>query len=235
MSGYPLPTAGELLLAQGEGGSHQLKRKVTHSKGLVQLTLKAKSRYNRLCYPLAKIGHRAKTNVPTETNSQKAITRISGPHAHSRRTSHYTSSPPAGAEAPFSGLTGHLISGGAPLTRWRPNSFPPETRLKRSSDYARVFSHGRVWWHPLVSVRVLYNQQGATRIGFTVSKRLGKAVMRNLIRRRFREVVRTLPLKQGVDIVISGRPPVAKSTFADMQDALLSTFRRAGVLKQGKE
>lgn len=124
---------------------------------------------------------------------------------------------------------------GSGPTQRRPNGFPPEKRIRRSSDYARVFALGRVWWHPLVSVRVLQNQLGRTRIGFTASKRLGKAVVRNLIRRRFREVVRRLAFRSGVDIVISGRPPVAQSSYQEIEEALLSVFRRARVLERKSE
>ena len=90
-----------------------------------------------------------------------------------------------------------------------------------------MFSHGRTWWHPLVSIRVLQNQSGITHIGFTVSKKIGKAVVRNRVRRRFREIVRQLDLRTNVDIVISARPPIMESSFQDTREAILSVFDRA--------
>lgn len=83
-----------------------------------------------------------------------------------------------------------------------------------------------------MSVRVLQNESGITRIGFTVSKRIGKAVVRNKVRRRFREIVRQLELRTNIDIVISARPPIKESSFQDTREAILSVFQRAHLLDQ---
>lgn len=67
---------------------------------------------------------------------------------------------------------------------------------------------------------------GAARIGFTVTKKVGNAVVRNRVRRRLREVVRNVErdtLLNGLDLVLIGRAATQTRPF----DALVSDFRKA--------
>lgn len=84
---------------------------------------------------------------------------------------------------------------------------------------------------------VLYarrNRTGANRVGITVSKKLGKAHVRNRVRRRLREVYRLneeafLP---GWDIVVVARTRAVDASFQDLTKAYLSLARKAGILRQ---
>ena len=51
---------------------------------------------------------------------------------------------------------------------------------------------------------------GPPRVGLVVAKSAGNAVTRNRIKRRLRHIVRTLPLKPGIDYVIIGASQVAE-------------------------
>ena len=83
---------------------------------------------------------------------------------------------------------------------------------------------------------VLYvrkNRTQTNRVGITVSKKLGKANVRNRIRRRLREVYRLnedrfLP---GWDLVVVARTKAIHVSFADLTQAYLSLAEKAGVLK----
>jgi ribonuclease P protein component len=70
--------------------------------------------------------------------------------------------------------------------------------------------------------------QQASRIGITVSRKLGEAVSRNRIRRRTREVVRKNwdELGSGWDIVLNPRRTVLEADFADLEQELAAEFRR---------
>lgn len=69
----------------------------------------------------------------------------------------------------------------------------------------------------------------AVRVGFTVTKKLGNAVVRNRIKRRLREVAR-LALEDaaspGYDYVLIGRASAASKSFAGMQSDLLSALKQ---------
>jgi ribonuclease P protein component len=67
------------------------------------------------------------------------------------------------------------------------------------------------------------------RLGVSTSKRVGKAVLRNRIRRRVRELVRARlkGLQTGWDVVIVARPPAATAAFAQLAEALDHLLVRA--------
>ena len=82
---------------------------------------------------------------------------------------------------------------------------------------------------------VLYarrNRLGVNRIGITAGKKLGKAHIRNRIRRRLREVYRLneAQFQPGWDIVVVARSRCLDGSFADLTKAYLSLANKAGVL-----
>ena len=82
---------------------------------------------------------------------------------------------------------------------------------------------------------VLYarkNRTDGNRVGITVSKKLGKAHIRNRVRRRFREVYRLNEEKfqPGWDIVVVARTKAIYADFADLTKAYLSLAKKAGIL-----
>jgi ribonuclease P protein component len=87
------------------------------------------------------------------------------------------------------------------------------------------------------SCLVLYarkNRTGTNRVGITVSKKLGKAVVRNRVRRRLREVYRLneeqfLP---GYDIVIVARSRAVDVSFQKLTESLLTLSGQAGILEK---
>lgn len=86
------------------------------------------------------------------------------------------------------------------------------------------------------SLLVLYarpNRTGKNRIGITASKKLGKAVVRNRVRRRLREVYRLNEEKfqPGWDIVVVARSRCITAGFDKLTNAYLSLAQKAGILK----
>ena len=90
------------------------------------------------------------------------------------------------------------------------------------------------------SYLVLYarrNRLDSNRVGVTVSKKLGHAVVRNRVRRRLREIYRLnedlfLP---GWDLVVVARSRAVNADFSKLTRAYLALAEKAGVLREGSE
>ncbi len=83
---------------------------------------------------------------------------------------------------------------------------------------------------------VLYarkNNTGTNRVGVTVSKKLGGAVVRNRIRRRIREVYRLNEQKfvPGWDIVVVARSRCLTASFEQLTKSYLALAEKAGILQ----
>lgn len=85
------------------------------------------------------------------------------------------------------------------------------------------------------SYLVLYarrNREGKNRVGYTVSKKLGHAVVRNRTRRRLREVYRLNEsrLMPGYDIVVVARSRAVEAPFDKLTASFLSLAEKSGLL-----
>ena len=105
--------------------------------------------------------------------------------------------------------------------------------LKLNHIFQRLYrSHGQA-----SGLLVLYarpNRTGKNRVGITVSKKLGKAHIRNRTRRRLREVYRLnehlfLP---GWDIVVVARSAAVNADFQKLTQSYLALAAKAGILKE---
>ena len=84
---------------------------------------------------------------------------------------------------------------------------------------------------------VLYarkNRMNTNRVGVTVGKKLGHAVVRNRVRRRLREVYRLNEERfaPGWDIVVVARSRCISADFGKLTQAYLSLAEKAGILRQ---
>jgi len=103
-------------------------------------------------------------------------------------------------------------------------------RLKKRKDFLLTAKTPYVWKRP--SFVLQYRRQtgeSSARVGFTVTKRQGNAVMRNRIKRRLREAVRVslaAHLKPECDYVFIGRTFAAKQEFSVLQKEMVEAVTR---------
>jgi ribonuclease P protein component len=104
--------------------------------------------------------------------------------------------------------------------------------LKRNNDFRRLYSKGKSAATPLFVVYCRKNGRGTSRLGVTVSTKLGNAVVRNRIRRRLRETYRLNEgaFAPGYDIVIVARHAVREAAFPKLRQDLLRLASRLSLL-----
>ena len=106
--------------------------------------------------------------------------------------------------------------------------------LKKNSDFRRLYAKGKSAANPYMVVYCRRNRTGENRLGFTVSVKLGHAVVRNRIRRRLREVARLNAerLRSGWDLVLVARSRALDAPFNKLEEAYLASCGKLGLLKE---
>ena len=119
--------------------------------------------------------------------------------------------------------------------RANPEPSPPRkpNRLVKRAEFLRVAAGGRrVAVHGLVLQALARTDPGPARLGFTVTKKVGNAVVRNRTRRRLKEAARQVLLAQplaGVDLVLIGRDTTRGRNFAALVDDFGRALAKLGV------
>ena len=110
----------------------------------------------------------------------------------------------------------------------------PPPHLKRRADFLRVARLGRKVPAPGLVLQALpRDREAPLRVGFTVTKKVGNAVVRNRTRRRLREAARLVLAQQplsGLDLVLIGRDATRSRPFTTLQDDLRRALAKAGVV-----
>ena len=106
-------------------------------------------------------------------------------------------------------------------------------RLTRRAEFLRAAAKGRKAPMPGLVLQALpRDDQDPARLGFTVTKKIGNAVIRNRTRRRLKEAARLVlagPPVSGVDLVLIGREATRDRDFPALQQDLRRALTKAGV------
>ena len=105
--------------------------------------------------------------------------------------------------------------------------------LKLNHIFQRLY-HSKGVADGLLVLYARKNRLGENRVGVTVSKKLGKAVVRNRVRRRLREVYRLHESRflPGWDIVVVARGRAVDATFPELTKAYLGLAKKCGILRE---
>jgi ribonuclease P protein component len=104
-------------------------------------------------------------------------------------------------------------------------------KIRKNSEFRVVYKRGRSLANRLLVLYTFRNTKKLNRTGVSVSKKVGKSVIRNRVRRLIKESYRlnNANLKQGYDLVFIARNSAKNRSFLEIQKAMLELFKKAGL------
>ena len=107
--------------------------------------------------------------------------------------------------------------------------------VKENHEFRRIYRKGKSAVSPAIVMYCLRNRQGRSRLGITVSTKLGGAVVRNRVRRQLREIYRLnrAALLPGYDVILVARVKAVHTPYRKLEDAYRHLAAQLGLLTEG--
>lgn len=95
--------------------------------------------------------------------------------------------------------------------------------IKKNKDFQLVYKTGRSYANKYLVMYVMKNHSERSRIGISVSKKVGNSVVRHHITRLIREIFRLNEsmIETGLDIIIVARPTAKEQNYKTIESAYL--------------
>jgi ribonuclease P protein component len=106
--------------------------------------------------------------------------------------------------------------------------------LTKKAQYKRVYDLGLGRGDRLIVIKNVANGLEFSRYGFSTTKRLGKAVVRNRVRRILKEIARTALIKPGWDVVFIARQGAAEADYHRIKRSVEKLLLRAELLNKNE-
>lgn len=106
-------------------------------------------------------------------------------------------------------------------------------RLRSNMEFKKVYSGGKSYWNRNLVLYVKKNDIGNTRVGYSITKKIGNSVVRNRVRRRMKEVYRLKfdGIKNNFDLIFIPKKNIVDISYKELESAMLHILKLAGVLK----
>lgn len=106
-------------------------------------------------------------------------------------------------------------------------------RLKKNMEFKKVYNVGKNHWNRNFVLYVKKNNLDETRVGFTVTKKHGNAVVRNKIRRQMKEAYRLNfnNVKNGYDLVFIPKRNITNINYKEIEGSMIHIMKIARVFK----
>ena len=110
-------------------------------------------------------------------------------------------------------------------------------RLRKRYQYQYIYKSGNFVSEKAVTLHFTTAKTKVIKVGFAVTKKVGGAVQRNLIRRRLREIMRKqLPnLKQNYNIIVVAKESILTVDFENLSKQIVNLLKKADLFKNDEE
>lgn len=112
---------------------------------------------------------------------------------------------------------------------------PKENRLKKQKDFDSVLRSREIFFGKFLILKRIENNLKESRVAFIVSKKVSsKAIVRNKIKRRLREIVRgdLKKIKNGYDIVFFTKKGVEKMEYSEVKKEVEQLFKKSNLYNE---
>lgn len=109
-------------------------------------------------------------------------------------------------------------------------------RLTKNLEFINIYKSGRRVSSLFFVMYIKKNDLGYSRLGVSVSKKVGKSVIRNKIKRQIKEIVRQNYdfINSGWDIVFSVKPAAVQLNYAQMEKEIINLLKRGRIYNDKK-
>ena len=106
--------------------------------------------------------------------------------------------------------------------------------LKENHIFRRLYQKGQSAVSPYLAIYIRRTGRSENRLGFTVSTKVGHAVVRNRVRRRLREIYRLHEenIAPGLDMVVVARVKAAHASYRQLDESFVRLCTKLGVWKR---
>ena len=108
-------------------------------------------------------------------------------------------------------------------------SLPSTQRIRRPAEFRKVLARGNRVSNTHMNVVATSNNRSCSRIGLSVSKRVGSAVMRNLVKRRIQTAFANICSGGGWDLVVIAKSPSSNVSYGELYSGIHSLVTRLGI------
>ncbi len=106
--------------------------------------------------------------------------------------------------------------------------------LNKNSEFKKIYRIGKTIVNKYLVIYYKRNNQGINRLGITINKKVGKAVVRNRIKRLIKENYRLMEdnIKEGYDIIIVSRIRIKYIDYKKMNISMNELFKKANLINR---
>ena len=108
-----------------------------------------------------------------------------------------------------------------------------EQKIRKNIEFRRVYRKGKSYSNYLLVLYIFRNNLNIdkTRVGISVSKKVGNSVVRSRVKRLISESYRlnSSGLKNGYDLVFIARNTTKGKSYSDIENSVINLLRKAGL------
>ena len=107
-------------------------------------------------------------------------------------------------------------------------------RLRSNMEFKKVYKYGKNYWNRNLILYVMKNDLGYTRVGYSITKKIGNSVVRNRIRRQMKEIYRLKfdLIENNYDLIFIPKKNVVDISYEKLDSAMIHIMNLAKLLKK---